>query len=66
MHRKHVLALSLAAAALASVAVYAQKGGPSKHEVIEVSSCPPNGAPVVGSISDGSDSTGFSMVRVGL
>lgn len=35
MHRKHVLALSLAAAALASVAVYAQKGGPSKHEIIE-------------------------------
>lgn len=35
MQRKHVLALSLATAALASVAVYAQKGGPSKHEVIE-------------------------------
>ena len=35
MHRKHVLALSLAAAALASVAVYAQKGGPSKHDIIE-------------------------------
>jgi hypothetical protein len=35
MQRKHVLALSLTAAALASVAVYAQKGGPSKHEIIE-------------------------------
>ena len=35
MHRKHVLALSLATAALASVAVFAQKGGPSKHEIIE-------------------------------
>jgi hypothetical protein len=35
MQRKHVLALSLATAALASVAVYAQKGGPSKHEIIE-------------------------------
>ena len=35
MHRKHVLALSLAAAALASVAVYAQKSGLSKHEIIE-------------------------------
>ena len=35
MHRKHILALSLAAAALASVAVYAQKGGPSKHDIIE-------------------------------
>lgn len=34
MQRKHVLALSLAAA-LASVAVYAQKSGPSKHEIIE-------------------------------
>ncbi len=35
MHRKHVLALSLAAAALASVAVFAQKGGPSKHDIAE-------------------------------
>ena len=35
MQRKHVLAMSLAAAAMASVAVYAQKGGPSKHEIIE-------------------------------
>ena len=35
MQRKHVLALSLAAAALASVAVFAQKGGPSKHEIAE-------------------------------
>lgn len=35
MQRKHVLALSLAAAALASVAVYAQKGGPSRHEIAE-------------------------------
>jgi hypothetical protein len=35
MQRKHILALSLTAAALASVAVYAQKGGPSKHEIIE-------------------------------
>jgi hypothetical protein len=35
MQRKHVLALSLTAAALASVAVYAQKGGPSKHEITE-------------------------------
>jgi hypothetical protein len=35
MPRKHVLALSLAAVALASVAVYAQKGGPTKHEIAE-------------------------------
>lgn len=35
MQRKHILALSLTAAVLASAAVYAQKGGPSKHEIIE-------------------------------
>jgi hypothetical protein len=47
MQRKHVLALSLAAAALASVAVYAQKGGPSKHEIAEaVSSDLPAGKSV--------------------
>lgn len=47
MQRKHVLALSLAAAALASVAVYAQKGGPSRHEIAEaVSSDIPAGRSV--------------------
>lgn len=47
MQRKHVLALSLAAAALASVAVYAQKGGPSRHEIAEaVSSDIPAGSSV--------------------
>ena len=35
MQRKHVLALSLAVAVLASVAAFAQKGGPSKHEIAE-------------------------------
>jgi hypothetical protein len=38
MQRKHILALSLAAAALASVAVYAQKGGFSEHEIAEAAS----------------------------
>ena len=33
--KKTLLSLSIAAAAFASIAVFAQKGGPSKHEIIE-------------------------------
>lgn len=35
MQRKHLLSLGLAAAVFASVGVFAQKGGPSRHDVIE-------------------------------
>ena len=35
MQRKHLLSLGIAAAAFASIAVFAQKGGPSRDEIIE-------------------------------
>jgi hypothetical protein len=35
MQRKHLLSLAIAAAAFASIAVFAQKGGPSRDEIIE-------------------------------
>ena len=35
MQRKHLLSLGIAVAAFASIAVFAQKGGPSRDEIIE-------------------------------
>ena len=40
MPRKSLLSLGIAIAALASIAVFAQKGGPSRDDVIEAVRCP--------------------------